>query len=86
MFVISCLNVKDEIVNLINTVFETEEIAFKYIFEFVSNVDNNKFYINKIKNKRYIEVYSVNKGYFYNNKSLIYVYQILSINHNDNKK
>lgn len=80
MFVISKLNIRTNIVELINDgeQYDDHESALTDIFKTIDN-QTEKAYINKIKNNQQIEVYEVHKGVFYDAKSLKHIYQILKL-------
>lgn len=78
MFVISKLDVKNNIVKLGDQNYESEAEAMKQIMNLITD-DKKKYYVNKIKDNKYIEVYKLNKGYLYDSKTLINTYQILQV-------
>lgn len=81
-YIITKLNIKKLLVQVINDVYNSEEDAFKYIMDMITE-NKDVYYVNKIKNNKLIEVYKINKGYMYNSKKLIYIYQILKIPNSD---
>lgn len=79
MFIITILRVKDNLVNILrDRTFRDKQSALTTIFQHI-NSQNEKAYINKIKNNQYIEVYKVIKGSLWDSKELIHIYQILEV-------
>lgn len=79
MFIITKLDVKKNIITLIDKkLYHDKEKALTEIFNRI-NDQSEKAYINKIKDYQYIEVYKYNSGYVYDSKDLDHIYQILEI-------
>lgn len=82
MYIITKLNVKTNMVELVNQKqYKDKENALTEIFNNI-NTQTEKAYINKIKNEQYIEVYMLKQGVIYNSKELSHIYQILEIDDN----
>ena len=75
-FIITKLNVKDLKVDILS-LKKTREASLSFIFDNMDNTNVYKLYENRI------EVYKINAGLIYNNKTLIYIYQINE--HRENK-
>lgn len=77
MYVISKLNVIDNSSELIKSL-DTEEECIKLICDMIDN-KMNIYRLGKKNNNKRIEEYELTKGYIYNSKKMIYIYEILLI-------